>query len=258
MTPTDRQLDWLQREWSARSTLAAGRRVPPCKRALARDFSRRFRRRVSAQWIAAILRMHFTSYHAEAIGNHNAPLLTWAQARFAKRCYRDMPIGDTVDALNRRYGLAVSKQSLRWWLSDHGVTTGGRRTGHFRKGTRTNVLDTGTVTVSDARKSRGEVRVKTDDVNPYTGAAGRMRPLRIVVWERHHGPVPPGHCVVHLDGDPGNCGIDNLACIRRAVLLQLNRRRWRDLPSDPDVRRAAVAAATLKQAAHDAERRARA
>ncbi len=255
MTPTDRQLDWLQREWCARSTLVRGRRAPPCKRQLARDFSRRFRSPVSTQWIAAVLRMHFRSYHAEAIGNARAPLLTWAQARFAKRHYRDHPLRTTVDALNRRYHLAVSTRSLRWWLSDHGVTTGGARTGRFPKGTRTNVLDAGTVTASRCRKNPGELRVKTDDVNPYTGAPGRMRPLRHVVWERTHGPVPAGHCIVHLDGDPGNCEIDNLACVRRAVLARLNQSRWRELPPDRDTRRAAVAAAELKQAAYDAARR---
>ena len=152
----------------------------------------------------------------------------------------------------------MSARSLRWWLSDHRVTTGGARTGRFKTGTRTNVLVAGTVTVSRCRKNPGEVRIKTDDVNPYTGAAGRMRPLRHVVWERAHGAVPAGHCIVHLDGEPANCELDNLACVRRAVLARLNQSRWRELPPDRDTRRAAIAAATLRQTAHDAARRAEA
>lgn len=254
MRPTDRQLDWIQRQVLERSVLVDGTRRAPPAREIAADFRRRFRKRVSAQWIAAVVRMHFTGYKREYAGQGKRRLLTWAQARFVANRYQRHSLRDTTAALNARYALDVKPESLRWWLSANGVTTGGRRTGRFPKGTRTNVLPTGATRVSKACKNPGQIQVKVDEVNPYTGARGRMKPLRIVVWESNHGPVPGGHCVVHLDGDPANCRLDNLACIPRAVLARLNQMRWRDLPADPGTRRAAVATATLKQAAHSAGR----
>ena len=255
MRPTDKQLDWIQRQVLERSVLIDGRRCAPPAREIAARFRTRFRKRVSAQWIAAIVRMHFAGYKREYAGRGKRRLLTWAQTRFVRERYQSHSLRDTAAALNARYGLDVKPESLRWWLSANGITTGGKRSGRFPKDTRTNVLPTGATRVSRARKNPGQIQVKVDEVNPYTGARGRMKPLRIVVWERTHGPVPGGHCVVHLDGDPANCRLDNLACIPRAVLARLNQMRWRDLPADAATRRAAVATATLKQAAHSAARR---
>ena len=42
------------------------------------------------------------------------------------------------------------------------------------------------------------------------------------VWEREHGPVPEGHAIVQLDGDPANCDPANLDCVPRAALAMLN------------------------------------
>ena len=258
MRPTDTQLDWIQRQVLERSVIVDGRRRTPPAREIAAHFRTRFRKRVSSQWIAAVVRMHFTGYKREYAGRGKRRLLTWAQARFVAGRYQRDSLRDTAAALNARYGLDVKPESLRWWLSANGITTVGKRSGRFPKGTRTNVLPTGATRVSRSRKSPGQIQVKVDEVNPYTGARGRMKPLRIVVWEQSHGPVPDGHCVVHLDGDPANCRLDNLTCVPRAVLARLNQMHWRDLPPDPETRRAAVATATLKQAAHSAARSRRA
>ena len=255
MRATDTQLDWIQRQVLDGSILVDGTRQAPPARDIAAAFRARFRKRVSAQWIAAVVRMHFTGYKREYAGRGKRRLLTWAQARFVVARYQRDSLRDTTAALNARYALAVKPESLRWWLGAQGVTTGGTRSGRFPKGTRSNVLPTGTTRVSRARKNPGQIQVKVDEVNPYTGARGRMKPLRIVVWEKANGPVPTGRCVVHVDGDPANCRLDNLACIPRAVLARLNQMHWRDLPPDPATRRAAIATATLKQAAHDAARR---
>ena len=42
------------------------------------------------------------------------------------------------------------------------------------------------------------------------------------VWEQANGPVPKGHAVVQLDGDPANCEPENLDCVPQAVLARLN------------------------------------
>lgn len=36
------------------------------------------------------------------------------------------------------------------------------------------------------------------------------------VWEQANGPIPPGHLIHHIDGDPRNNDIQNLACITKS------------------------------------------
>ena len=56
------------------------------------------------------------------------------------------------------------------------------------------------------------------------GRIGESHWLRkaIWVWQEANGPVPKGRAVVQLDGDPENCELSNLDCVRRAVLAILN------------------------------------
>ena len=44
----------------------------------------------------------------------------------------------------------------------------------------------------------------------------------ILLWEKHHGPLPPGHTVCFKDGDNSNIIIDNLESITHADLMQRN------------------------------------
>lgn len=44
-----------------------------------------------------------------------------------------------------------------------------------------------------------------------------------IVWEEAHGKIPKGYIVVFRDGNKQNLSLDNLACISRAVSMQLNR-----------------------------------
>ena len=45
----------------------------------------------------------------------------------------------------------------------------------------------------------------------------------VVIWKMAFGPLPASGRVVHLDGDPANCHLENLACISGAELALLNR-----------------------------------
>jgi len=45
------------------------------------------------------------------------------------------------------------------------------------------------------------------------------------VWEQHHGTLPEGYVVIHLDSDKDNDDIGNLKAISRRELLQLNQKR---------------------------------
>lgn len=44
-----------------------------------------------------------------------------------------------------------------------------------------------------------------------------------IIWEKHHGPIPPGCKVIFLDGDRNNFNIENLYCADVRVLTYLMR-----------------------------------
>lgn len=48
------------------------------------------------------------------------------------------------------------------------------------------------------------------------------RPVKDLVFEQHHGPIPPGHFVVHLDRNQRNLAPDNLIAVTRKQHLQRN------------------------------------
>jgi hypothetical protein len=61
---------------------------------------------------------------------------------------------------------------------------------------------------------------------------------QILVWEQHHGPVPPGHNVIFLDGDKNNFGISNLCCIPTKYMGVLAANKW--YTGDPNITDTAV------------------
>ena len=56
-----------------------------------------------------------------------------------------------------------------------------------------------------AQKTSGKHRYLRD-----TGRRTKTVYLHHVVWEQHHGPIPPGHKLAFRDGDHTNCDISNL------------------------------------------------
>lgn len=70
----------------------------------------------------------------------------------------------------------------------------------------------------------GYIEIKVPEPNPYTGAPTRFRLKHIWLWEKANGPVPKAHAVVFKDGDRLNCELDNLDCVHRRVLQQMNQK----------------------------------
>lgn len=50
----------------------------------------------------------------------------------------------------------------------------------------------------------------------------RWRAVHVLLWESHHGPVPPGHIVVFRSGDRRDIRLDNLELITRAENMRRN------------------------------------
>jgi len=67
----------------------------------------------------------------------------------------------------------------------------------------------------------GIQNMKKDCVHLSTGTNKRVRRPR-KVYEDHHGKIPKGHVIYHLDGDKNNDDIKNLTAISRSELLKIN------------------------------------
>lgn len=85
----------------------------------------------------------------------------------------------------------------------------------FKKGNiPPNQVDVGTeVTDTD-----GYHKIKT--ANPRTWEYKHK-----ILWEKHHGKIPPGFAVIFLDGNKNNIVIENLEMVSRAELLTINRKK---------------------------------
>lgn len=62
---------------------------------------------------------------------------------------------------------------------------------------------------------------KVSDV-PYVPYTVNWKPVHILYWEKHRGPVPPGHAIVFKDRNPEHIRMPNLECISRADLMRRN------------------------------------
>jgi hypothetical protein len=65
----------------------------------------------------------------------------------------------------------------------------------------------------------GYLQRKVNDDLPFQR---RWRFVHVLLWERHHGPVPKGHAIVFRDGDKRNLVIENLDCVSRQELMRRN------------------------------------
>lgn len=84
----------------------------------------------------------------------------------------------------------------------------------FQKGHKVNCKPIGSLRKS---KKDGFWYIKTEKWEPYSH----------VIWKKHHGEIPEGHIIVHLDSNIDNFNIENLACVSRNENLQLNRKKLR-------------------------------
>lgn len=52
------------------------------------------------------------------------------------------------------------------------------------------------------------------------------RPKKQVVWEQHHGPVPEGMMLVHLNKNRRDCSIENLYLTTRKINFMMAKNGW--------------------------------
>lgn len=101
---------------------------------------------------------------------------------------------------------------------------------HFTEENRKNIMEycrkaNCTAKIGDEFVKGGEMYVVTslDYSKPF---AYRRTPKRRVVWEMHHGEIPKGFSVIHLNGNQMDCSVENLKLIPNRYKAIMGRNKW--------------------------------
>lgn len=165
---------------------------------------------------------------------------------------RTMPRRALAEAFNKRFGRSVSTANIAAVCKRNGWMTG--RSGCFEKGIvpankgtkglmkrnktsfRRGMMPHNTVPVGTEVATKGWVKVKVAEPDVWRNKSE-------LVWQAAGKTLDKGFLLIHIDGDFTNNNLDNLFPIRRADLLQLNRKGFSTAPQE--VRMSMIAAARL-------------
>ena len=196
---------------------------------------------------------------------------TDAERQVVAQMYADQPTKKIAEKLNRsltsvyqaarRWGLEKSPEYLdsvqsgrlfkgqrrsiatefkpgqkAWNAGMKGLQIGGEKT-QFKKGNRPQTW----VPDGSERITKDGIRQRKVSDTGYTPKDWRS--VHSILWEQHHGPIPPGHLVVFKDRDRTNIVIDNLELISRADNARRN--SIHNLP--PEIKGAIYAVTALKK-----------
>ena len=190
-------------------------------------------------------------------------LLTQEQHDYLRSIWPEGSRAESAARMNRRFGLDLTLGQIKAYAHNHGIfgapptrfAPGHNPVQHGRPGVsfspdtefKPGNIPANVKPLGHERISRGRVWIKVPERNPYTGAPTRYLDKARYVWAQAHGPVPAGQAVTFLDGDPGNCGLENLTLLPRAELLALN--RWSPAGTGPEIQPVRIALARLRATA---------
>lgn len=182
--------------------------------------------------IKACLKNHgFTcGRKAGAINKGKLKSFTDAQKAWIEREYQTLPIAELVPLFNAEFGTDKTEGQVRAFTRNHKIKSG--RTGQFSTGfapwnTGMKGWSAGGNSVASRFKAGhtpgnhrpvGSERVNVDGyVEVKVAEPSTWRLKHRVVWEREHGPIPPGHVIWFIDNDPLNCNdVANMMLVTRA------------------------------------------
>ncbi len=193
-------------------------------------------------------------------------LFTLEQGEYIKRMCRKYSDAELAERMNKKFKTTFKASQVASFINNRGFQTGRDTT--FKKGnrpwndgtkgyrlTRANKTSfkkgnypTSAKPVGSERLDRdGYIYVKTSKINPKTGRLW-WRLKHVILWESHHGPVPPGHNVQFIDGDRTRIEIENLELISKAVNALRNKMRYSSF--EPEIKPLITAIAKIDHATY--------
>jgi hypothetical protein len=216
--------------------------------ALTAAFNQRFGVQKTEVQIKSTLKRHNIKC-GRATGNQKGVLRAFTKEQHDWICeaYKEMSLVQMTEAFNQQFGTTKTVKQIRSFTRNHSIRSG--RDGKFEKGhvpankgTKGMMKANKTsfkkgnkpANVSPMWKERitkdGYIEIKVPERNPYTGFMGRYVLKHKWIWQKEKGSVPDGYALMFLDGDKRNCDIANLALVKRAELLLINR-QFPNLPA---------------------------
>lgn len=170
---------------------------------------------------------------------------------FLAERYPAAPVSSWVDEFNAKFNTNKNKKALTSSCKRFGIKSG--RTGRFEKNSvphnkgkpfplRGKAKETAFGGIrsnkSDDEKPLGSTRIDSKDgyllVKVRMGTNAYELAHR-VLWEQHHGEIPPNHVIRFYDNSPekiANPTIDNLFMVSRSVHARLTQMKLSDIPME--------------------------
>lgn len=174
---------------------------------------------------------------------------------------------EMTSILNERFGKNYSSRQIRSFYKNNNINSGVNA--RFQKGhvphNKGKKLDNESYKkLSRTMFKKGHVPKNTMKIGEYTRTTDgywmqkikdtdtqreRLEFLHKIIWKKHNGPIPKGHCVIFLDGNKSNCKISNLALVSMRENAILNTCSLRS--ENPEITKAGIMVAKLKISAKD-------
>ncbi|EFE86014.1 HNH endonuclease signature motif containing protein [Fusobacterium periodonticum] len=150
---------------------------------------------------------------------------------YFRKCLRKL----NVDYKYEKYNAGCFKRGFSAW--NKGVKTGVKPRRYDKNG---DVIWLEKPIGSERVEKKGYTLVKTKVPNTWEY---KQR----VIWKEIHGEIPSNHVIIFADGNKSNFDIDNLICISKNELRQLNRYKLKK--DDADLTKVGIGIVKLKHTA---------
>lgn len=178
---------------------------------------------------------------------------------FLKKIAHGKTYKEIVEIFNKKYDLDMTVDKLSSLLSRKKIKTG--TTGQFRKGFipwnkgKKGCMRANRTSFKKGNKPKNWKPIGSEriDAEGYTvikvsnegGKQKRWNLKHRVVWEQYHKKeIPKGSVIIFADGDKNNLNIENLICVTRNELKELNKCRL--ISSVPELTKTGLNVAKLK------------
>ena len=188
-------------------------------------------------------------------------LVSPEQAAFIAEGYKKWTLEQLTEEFNKRFNDNKTVKQIRGFTRNHSVKSG--RTGCFEKGHKPHNTGLkgwqpgGRAQINQFKKGHlpvnhrpvGSERICSKDgyVMVKVAEPRTWRMKHIIEWEKHHGPVPKGHCLWFKDNDRTNWHIDNLMLVTRAQKAVINKLGMGTVPAEAKQAAVLLADLTMKR-----------
>lgn len=145
-------------------------------------------------------------------------MVEWLKEHFEDDSYNRLAI-----KMNKLFNVKITGSSL-----EHKVTRLGLKKSKesIKRQCRPNAFSFKKGHIPSSLKKLGQETLRRDGYT-WIKVEGGMRHKARVVYEQHHGPIPPGYKIIFADGDKTNFNIDNLLLVSAAEHNILNTHKLR-------------------------------